>query len=144
MMITIFELRQAYAEGRPVGRFLAWLRGPDNTAMARYSVKRPDLDAIFRANALWINQQKPGHQKWVHRITGVVVEYVDRKNDVDPGAALGLLSSLQRHLNILRNCIFQTPWKEAPDYEKAQSNWLKWDQGGRPIPHTTDPFSRRV
>lgn len=48
------------------------------------------------------------------------------RKKIDPGAASGILESVQYHLNILANTIFQYDgyaWKTEPDYEASALRW---------------------
>ena len=98
--------------------FTARIRGDDT---AKYSIKRTDLNHLFE-RSLWIPNHSGGHKEWKHPVTHVVVEYVDRHKDIDPGAVTTILEQVQKHLNILCNDIFRYTtdnWKEEPNYREA-------------------------
>jgi hypothetical protein len=70
---------------------------------ARYGYTRPDFDALFK-NTLWKEpKQASGHRIWKHLVTGTVVNYVDRKNAIDPGTVMSVCNKLEEHLDALKN-----------------------------------------
>lgn len=102
--------------------FIQRVRGPKADDSGKYTIKKTDLRSLFE-KTLWVRQDRAdGHQKWIHPVTKVVIEYVARKTDIDPGAVSNIRDQLQDHVNILGNRIFsfQTHnWKSEPDYPAA-------------------------
>ncbi len=125
--MTIELLKSSYQNATSKSGLIAFteeVRGPMNDNQGKYSVTSERLASLF-ASRVWRPISKSGgHLKFVHRVTGTVVDYKNHglSSGVDPGAVLTILGSVQEVLNTLGNDIFNYTdrnWKKEPDYQEA-------------------------
>jgi hypothetical protein len=114
-------LRASFLDAKTLISFLEEVRGPKNDLSGKYNFRLKDLRGIFSKD-VWTDTSDPGgHTKLKHKITGVVINYSNHKDPVDPGAMASIVDKVQEHVNILGNDIFsfnKRNFKEAPDFEK--------------------------
>ena len=105
--------------------FVHKIRTPKNDLSGKYSIKQADLEALF-SDKVWKDiKVKSGHRKLIHRVTHHVIEFGNHEKDIDPGAVLTIMDTVQRALNFLGNEVFEGKgWKEEPDYEISAKRWM--------------------
>lgn len=113
-------LEESYANALNLAELMYRVRGEKNDFSGKYNLPLKDLSRFF-AKTVWESVGGPGgHIIVKHRLTGVVINFSNHKDPVDPGAVLDIAERVQHHLNILGNEIFQFKtrnWKEKPDFK---------------------------
>jgi len=101
--------------------FMYLVRTDKNDFSGKYNCSLKVISNLF-SESVWACVSSPGgHITVKHKITGVVINFSNHKNPVDPGAIMTIAEKVQEHLNILGNEIFmfkQGCWKVAPNFEK--------------------------
>lgn len=108
--------------------FTQQVRTNKNNCSGKYSISSKQLDNLFSKNVWKELKTTSGHRKLENMITHVIVEYANHGNrgGVDPGAVMTILNTVQTHLNILRDQIFNfknNSWKQPPDYKDALNRY---------------------
>ena len=124
-------IQQSYDEvQRNLVDFTNDIRTDNNDMPGKYSLRVRDLDKIFDAS-LWEDRtRKTGHRILKNRVTHIVINYSHHESDVDPGAAITILESVQEHINILHDQIFKYPgygWNTPPNYAQSILNYRIWN-----------------
>lgn len=120
-------LQTAFDEAiRPNGliAFVTKLREPDQ----KYKIKKDEVYALFKGCPLWKEQTtKSGHVAFKHQITGISVGYQNHGDPkLDPGGAIEMRDSVQKHLNALANNIFgyeRNHWKYEPNWALSEKRY---------------------
>lgn len=133
-MVTPAQLEAAFYEVK--GPILEYITKIRDESEAKDHVTRNQLKALFKGMKLWKKvKQGSGHIKYKHEITGITVSFQGhvsgkmKLSTVTREQALNVCDSLQTHVNILGNNIFQyrrRNWKDVPDFEVAQRNYTFW------------------
>lgn len=131
--VTVALLEIAYKECKRKGGFREFT-GQVRNEGGEKSVKLKQIKSLFEKATTWTNHvSKSGHLKFKNEITGYVVEFKahigggKKSNDFDANAALSALETLQKHINLLGDYIFQFPkskeeslkWKAKPDFQAS-------------------------
>ncbi len=106
--------------------FTQQIRTPKNDFSGKLSVKQSDLEALFSSTAWKEIKTKSGHRKLIHKVTHHVIEFGNHEKDIDPGAVLTILDTVQDVLNTLCNRIYAyttRSWKTEPDYAASVKRW---------------------
>lgn len=135
--VTVALLRDAYRECTKKNgfrSFTAQVRAPNG----QYSVKLKKIESLFKNATTWTKQPaETGHLKFKNLITGYVFEFAahigggKKNNVIDPNAALSALETLQKHINLLGDHIFQfhkdgkesKKWKVEPDFQASLTQY---------------------
>ncbi len=124
-------LKDSYLDAiRPhgLGAFMRMVRTDKNDFSGKYNCGLKVISKLF-SPSVWTHVSGPGgHITVKHKITGVVIDFSNHKDPVDPGAVRSIAEKVQEHLNILGNDIFHFPqgsWKIAPDFEKIAKAFPK-------------------
>jgi hypothetical protein len=119
--MSVELLRASFLDAKNLAVFLQDVRGPENDLAGKYNFKLKDLRRVF-SKEVWTDTSDPGgHTKLKHKITGVVINYSNHKDPIDPGAMISIVDKVQEHVNMLGNDIFgfhQRNFKEEPDFKE--------------------------
>lgn len=130
--VSVELLQQAYHECKRKGGFREYTKQVRPLG-GQYTVKLKQIKSLFENATSWTNKSAgSGHLKYKNKITGYVIEFKahtggKKDNDFDANAAESILDTLQNHINLLGDYIFQFPkikgestkWKMEPNYAKS-------------------------
>ena len=113
-------LADSYANALGLIEFMQSVRTEDNDFSGKYNFRLKNLSGLF-SKTVWDSVGGPGgHIVVKHKLTGVIINFSNHKDPVDPGAVEDIAERVQAHLNCLGNDIFQYKgrnWKEVPDFK---------------------------
>lgn len=130
MSITITELL-SHSYGTAVTRLIPMTQ---QLSAEKSSVRIEEINRCFAHAVDWQRiPESSGHNKYKHRLTGIVVTYQAHASSKDcrvkPRIKLQILEQIRLHLNTLGNEIFCYTvhnWKAHPDYDMALTNYNNW------------------